>query len=281
MVNKSDKGGDSTLDEKLAQNKRDMEQLVKDGISDIKSILGEKLADVAAKTDVCSKVLRDVIADSREEEYNRHVEDKLARNASLVFSRPNGGAVIQTTAEELWKFIHAEFPPNEAPGFFIEPIGKNGAYRLFPECFSPSRSRQICATVLRVLKEGGFKAKFGLNAFYDNPFFLRKIRSEALRFTATFLQKEGLKLGTKPFVKRGVMMYDGVPMFSECFVPLDESYWDAAFSVLGELVRDKPGLGDDDSPVAEADMRDLFVASKGLVFPRAVAEARAGSPMAM
>jgi hypothetical protein len=54
MVNKGDKGGDASLDDKLAQNKRDMEQLVKDGISDIKSMFGEKLADVVTKADVCS-----------------------------------------------------------------------------------------------------------------------------------------------------------------------------------------------------------------------------------
>jgi hypothetical protein len=43
MVNKGDKSSaDGSLDEKLAQNKRDMEQLVKDGITDIKNIIGPR-----------------------------------------------------------------------------------------------------------------------------------------------------------------------------------------------------------------------------------------------
>ncbi len=173
--------------------------------------------------------------------------------------------------------LHAEFPPNEAPSFVIEPMGKKGSYRLLPETFSPARSRHICASLLHVIKNGEFKSKFGLNAFYDNPFFLRKIRSDALRFVATFLQEQGFKLATKPFVKRGVMMLDGVPMFSEFFVPLDESFWDPAFSILGDLIRRKGGLAESDSPAAEAHMRDLFAASKGLVFPRSPAGASAAS----
>ncbi len=276
MVNKGDKSSaDGSLDDKLAQNKRDMEQLVKDGITDIKNILGEKFGDISSKLDVCSKVLRDVVVESRMDEYKRQVDDKLARNASLVFSRPNGGKNIPTTSDDLGKYICSLFPAQEMPGFVVEVMGKQGSFRVFPETFSPIRSRHICATILQALKISDFKTKFGLNAFYDNPFYLRKIRSTALRFTAAMLQAEGLKLGTKPFIKKGVMMLDGIPAFSECLVPEDESYWDAAFSIIGDVLRHGPTLGENDTPAAEAQMRDLYAASKGLVFPRALVEAGA------
>ncbi len=252
-----------------------MEQLVKDGITDIKNIIGEKFADISMKLDVCSKVLRDVVVESRMEEYKRQVEDKLARNASLVFSRPNGGASIPTTTDDLGKYICSLFPPQEVPGFVVEVMGKQGSFRVFPETFSPIRSRQMCATILQTLKHSNFKDKFGLNAFYDNPFYLRKVRSTALRFTAAMLQAENLKLGSKPFVKKGVMMLDGVPVFSECLVPEDESYWDAMFPILGDIIRDGPTLGENDTPAAESQMRDLYAGSKGLIFPRAFVEAGA------
>jgi hypothetical protein len=269
MVNSKGDGKDleAKLDEKLDGNKRDMEQLVKDGYEGIKNLIGEKLTQFVSKLDVCTKVLRDVVADARADEYRRQVEDKLARNASLVLSRPNGGQAKASTAEEVWRFIHSQFPNGEAPGFALDPMGKMGSYRLYPETFSPIRSRQICANILHLLKDGRLKDKFGLNAFYDNPMFLRKIRSDALRFTATMLQAEGLKLGTKPFVKKAVLMLDGVPMFSEYLVPEDESFWPSAYPIISSLLRSPPS-DVDSAPVAEAEMRDLYVAAKGLIFPR-------------
>ncbi len=279
MVNKGDKGGaEGSLDDKLAQNKKDMEQLVRDGISDIKNILGEKFGDISSKVDVCSKVLRDIVVDTRMDEYKRQVDDKLARNAVLVFSRPNGGVATPTSAEELWKFIHSLFPAQEVPGFIVEPMGKQGSYRVFPETFSPVRSRQICANILHLLKDSDFKTKFGLNAFYDNPFYLRKIHSTALRFTATLLQAEGMKLGSKPFVKKGVMLLDGVPVFSECLVPEDETFWDPMFPIIAGTLRRGVTLGEGDTPAAEAQMRDLFAALKGLIFPRPLGAEAAVAP---
>jgi hypothetical protein len=261
-----------TLDEKLAQNKQDMEALVKNGINDIKQILGEQLSGVGSKLEVCTNVLRDLVIDVRAAEYHRAVDEKLSRNATLVFSRTKAGEGKETTAKDIGGFIDGLFPSNEAPGFTIDPMGKKGSFRLYPQTFSPIRSRQICANILHVLKEADFRTKFGMNVFYDNPVFLRQIRSDALRFVAEFLQSEGIKLTDKPFVKKNVMMLNGLPMFSEFLVPLDEGFWPSAYPFLASTLR-SPALGAVDAlptPLVESQMRDLFVAAKGLLFPNLV-----------
>jgi hypothetical protein len=216
---------------------------------------------------VCTKALRDIVTDARAAEYNRAVDDKLSRNASLVFSRTNGGQSKNPTADEIGDFISAQFPTSEVPGFVIDPMGKKGSYRLYPQTFSPIRSRQICANILHVAKQADLRGVLGMNAFYDNPIFLRQIRSDALRFVANMLQAEGIKLKDKPFVKKGVMHLDGLPMFSEYLVPLDEAFWPSAFPFLASLLRSPSSADGSTLPLVEPQMRDLFAASKGLVFP--------------
>jgi hypothetical protein len=58
-------------------------------------------------------------------------------------------------------------------------------------------------------------------------------------------------------------------MFSEFLVPLDEAFWPSAFPFLATALRSPPPGAVDalPTPLVELQMRDLFVAAKGLLFP--------------
>jgi hypothetical protein len=257
------------------------------GVNDIKnmiSVFGERLAQAESDARVCRDVLRDVLLETRAREYHAQVEAKLARPASLVLSRPNNSdSPPPTSVDDLTDFINDKFADSEAPDFVIEPMGKRGSYKLIPETYSPMEGRRICAAVLQAVKpnvninagkraargdEETLKSRFGLNIFYDNPVFLREIRSTALRFVAQFLQAEGLKLVSKPFVKRDILLLNDIPMFPEYLVPGNEGLWPSAFPFLATLLRNPPVMNTDSPPAALSVMEDLFVAGKGLLFPK-------------
>jgi hypothetical protein len=250
---------------------------LKEGINDIKDLLktmGERLSQAEADTRVVRDAFRDFVLASRAQEYRAQVEAKLSRPATLVFSRPNGSTAPTASAELITEFIMDKFETDEAPDFIIEPMGSKGSFRLYPETYSPAESRRICATVLKAAKpnaknnprEEDIKTKLGLNVFYDNPLFLREIRSEVLRLTAQMLQSEGLKLSGKPYVKKDVLMLNDLPMFPEYLVPPDEALWPACFSALGEILRQSPPPVSS-VPLAQSVMEDLYVAGRGLIFP--------------
>jgi hypothetical protein len=272
----------------LKQFEEKVDKMVKDhgelktGISDIKAFLqniGERLSQAESDQRVCRDVLRDLLLESRAKEYRAQVEAKLSRPPSLVFSRPNGSAaaLAEASVEALTDFISEKFESEDVPDFVIEPMGKRGSYKLIPETYSPMEGRRICASILQAIKPAekkhgkkskeDLKSRFGLNAFYDNPLFLREIRSSALRFVAQMLQDQGIKLVGKPFVRRDVMILNDIPMFPEYLVPAEESLWAPAFSFLGDTLR-APPANFSDTPVAQAIMEDLFVAGKGMLFPK-------------
>jgi hypothetical protein len=154
-------------------------------------------------------------------------------------------------------------------------MGKRGSFKLYPETYAPAESRRICATVLQAVKggdnkesEGDVKSKFGLNAFYDNPMFLREVRSNALKFVARMISNQGIRLTGKPFVKKDMMHLNERPMFPEYLVPDDETVWPSVFPLLGEILRRAPAPDEGTNPPAKSIMEDLYVASKGLVFPQ-------------
>jgi hypothetical protein len=250
---------------------------LKQGIADIKTFLtsmGERLGQVEADTRVCRDVLHNHILATRTKEYRSQVDAKLSRPASLVFSRPNGSTTPPTTVDDLTDFINSQFEDGEGPDFVIEPMGKRGSFKLYPETYSPMESRRICATVLKAVKpdkqdsrKEDVKTKFGLNVFYDNPVFLREIRSEALRMTAQMLQAQGMKLRVKPFVKRDILILNDVPLFPEFLVPADESLWPACFTKLGEILRSNPNPNPDGPPLAQSFMEDMYTAGVGMIFP--------------
>ncbi len=288
-----------TLVESLGDMKSKVDQVpnIMTGINDIKTMItsfGERLSQVESDARVCRDVLRDLILDSRAKEYRAQVEAKLSRPATLVFSRPNGPDSIPppTSTEAITDFITDKFQEDEAPDFVIKPMGKRGSYKLIPETHSPMEGRRICAAVLQAVKpsekgkkpkQDDLKTRFGLNAFYDNPLFLGEIRSNALRFVAQMLSDQGIKLKEKPFVKREVMLLDGIPMFPEFLVPTDEALWPSAFPVIGDILCDPPADKSKLAPLALATMEDLFVAGKGLLFPRVLSSSpprsRAPEPM--
>ncbi len=259
---------------------------LKTGISDIKTFLqgfGERLTQAESNANVCRDVLRDHLLESRAKEYRVQVEAKLSRPASLVFARANGSsAAPPASVDALSDFIADKFE-EDGPDFVIEPMGTRGSYKLLPETYLPMEGRRICATILQAMKpandgkSGGkgkksnqnesVKSRFGSNVFYDNPMFLREIRSSALRFVAEMLQDQGLKLSGKPFVKREIMMLNDIPMFPEYLVPADESLWASAFKFIGGILRNPPA-NKETSPVAQAIMEDLYVAGKGMLFPK-------------
>jgi hypothetical protein len=251
---------------------------ISQGIADIKGLLtpmGERLARVESESRVCCDTLRDFLLESRAKEYRARVEDKLSRPASLVFSRPNGSNIPAPTSEVLQDFITDEFVDGEAPDFTLEPIGTHGSFKLYPDTFSPLESRRVCAAVLKAVsgedikkKKEDLKSKLGLNVFYDNPFFLREIRSSALRFVAQMLQDQGLKLTGKPFVKRDVMVLNNIPMFPEYLVPSDEALWPPCFPLLGNILRSSRSPPEGAPPLALSILEDAYVASKGLLFPK-------------
>jgi hypothetical protein len=284
-----------TLEQKIDKMVQDQGEL-KNGISDIKNFLqafGERLTQTESTSRVCRDVLRDLLLETRAKEYRAQVEAKLSRPASLVFARPNNpnAAATPASVDALTEFISDKF--EETPDFVIEPMGNRGSYKLIPETYSPMEGRRICAAVLQAVKppskEPGkkkdqrsvdLKTKFGLNVFYDNPIFLREIRSCALRFVAELLQNQGFKLSGKPFVKRDVMILNGIPMFPEYLIPTDESLWASAFPLIGDILRAPPtNVGE--TPVAQAIMEDLYVAVKGMLFPRTRAPLFPSEPMAL
>jgi hypothetical protein len=264
------------FEEKVDKMVSDQGEL-KQGISDIKTFLtalGERLTQVEADSRVCRDVLHDLILTSRVKEYRAQVDAKLSRPAALVFSRPNGSVAPKTTAEDLTDFIVSQFEDGESPDFVIEPMGTRGSFKLYPETHGPMESRRICASVLKAVKPDSkdktkedVKAKFGLNAFYDNPIFLREIRSDALRLTAQMLQDQGLKLSGKPYVKRDVLHMNDVPMFSEYLVPANEGLWPTCFAKLGEILRGNPNPNPDSPPLAQSFMENMYTAGKGMIFP--------------
>jgi hypothetical protein len=204
----------------------------------------------------------------------------LARPASLVISRPNGSTTPAVTSKTVKDFIADRY---EESRFEVEPIGKNGSFKVFVEALTPASSRKHCAEILLMAKKG-LKDSFGLNVFYDNPFFLREIRSEVLRFTASMLQDQGLKLRGKPVVKRDMLVLDGLTMFPEYLVPSNEALWTPAFQTLGDMLRSNRDPSFDpkqpivtSTPLAQALMEDLFVASKGLIFPKPPTQPRSFS----
>ncbi len=271
------------------------------GINDIKSMIssfGERLAQAESDARVCRDVLRDLLLDTRAREYQAQVEAKLSRPASLVLSRPNGSdPPPPTSADDLSDFITDKFADGEAPDFLIEPMGTRGSYKLLPETYSPMEGRRICASILQAIKpnvninagkraargnEVTLKSRFGLNVFYDNPLYLREVRSTALRFVAQMLQAEGLKLSGKPFVKRDIMVLNDIPMFPKYLVPPNEDLWPTAFPFLGNLIRNPPAAASGSPPAALAVMEDLFVAGKGMLFPKLTFPSRTShEPMAM
>ncbi len=274
--------GNQPFEEKVDKMVQDQGEL-KSRITDIKNLLqafGERLVQAESNACVVRDVLRDLVLETRAKEYRAQVEAKLARPASLVFSRPNAPSSVPppASADELTDFINGKF--DDAPDFVIEPMGNRGSYKLYPETYSPMEGRRICATVLQAIKpasgvknagkqkkEDDVKTRFGLYVFYDNPFFLREIRSSALRFVAEMLQDQGLKLTSKPFVKREVVMLHDIPMFPEYLVPADESLWASAFQIIGDILRSPPATGNG-PPAALAAMEDLYVAGKGMLFPK-------------
>jgi hypothetical protein len=265
---------------------------LKNGITDIKNLLtafGERLAQAESNSRVCRDVLRDLVLETRVKEYRAQVEAKLARPATLVFSRANGAGSTPppSSTDELSDFINDKFASDEAPDFVLEPMGNRGSYKLFPETYSPMEGRRICASILQAIKptsggkgagpNGGkklrqsgedIKSRFGMNVFYDNPLYLREIRSNALRFVASMLQDQGLKLTGKPFVRRDVMVLNEIPMFPEYLVPDDEALWASAFKLIGNSLRNPPANKEGIPPVAQAVMEDLYVAGKGMLFPK-------------
>ncbi len=257
------------------------------GVNDIKQMIssfGERLAQAESDARVCRDVLRDVLLETRAREYHAQVEAKLSRPASLVLSRPNNSAPPPpTTVDDLTDFINDKFADDAAPDFVVEPMGKRGSYKIIPETYSPMEGRRICASILQAVKpnvninagkriarggEDTLKSRFGLNIFYDNPLFLREIRSTALRFVAQFLQTEGLKLNSKPYVKRDIMLLNDIPMFPEYLVPGNEGLWPSAFPFLANLIRSPPSTDTDSPPAALSVMEDLYVAGKGMLFPK-------------
>ncbi len=254
------------------KSKTDQIPTVVTGINDIKNLLtafGEKLAALESRTSVHSDVLRDLILSTRAREYHSEVEAKLSRPATLVLARSNGTSAPEASADAVSAFIDEVFDDSR---FVVEPMGKKGSFKVHVEALSPMESRRLCAAILSASKKG-LKEKFALNAFYDNPLFLRGIRSEVLRFTATMLQEQGLKLRGKPVVKKDILVLDGVSLFPEYLVPSDETFWSPAFHTIGNLVRqhshsfDPRGNITVRDPLALGLMEDLFVASKGLLFP--------------
>jgi hypothetical protein len=267
------------FEEKVDKMVSDQGEL-KQGISDIKTFLtsmGERNAQLEADSRVYRDVLHDLILTSRVKDYRSHVADKLSRPASLVFSRPNGSTAAQTTAEDLTEFVMSQFEDeNDAPDFIIEPMGTKGSFKLYPETHGPMESRRICALVLKAVKpdpksknkkKKDVKSEFGLNVFYDNPPFLREIRSEALRLTAQMLQDQGLKLTGKPFVKRDVLHLNEIPMFSEYLVPSNEGLWPTCFSKIGDALRSNPNPTSFDKPLLESFMENVYKAGRGMIFP--------------
>jgi hypothetical protein len=273
--------GNQPFEAKVDKMVQDQGEL-KTGITDIKNMLqtfGERLVQVESNARVVRDVLRDLVLETRAKDYRAQVEAKLARPATLVFSRPNTPALAPppASADELSDYITEKF--DEAPDFVIEPMGNRGSFKLFPETYSPMEGRRIWATILKAIKpssgvknagkkkEDDVRSRFGLNVFYDNPVFLREIRSTALRFVAQMLQDQNLKLTGKPFVKRDVMMLDDIPMFPEYLVPDDEALWASAFQPIGDILRARPSVTEGTPPAALAVMEDLFVAGKGMLFP--------------
>jgi hypothetical protein len=270
--------------EKVDKMVQDQAEL-KTGISDIKNIfkaLGERLAQAESDARVCRDVLRDLVIETRAREYQAQVEAKLSRPANLVFARTNGATVdpASVNVETLTDFINEKFEDGEAPDFAIEPMGNRGSYKLFPETFSPMEGRRICAQVLKAVKPSAeakgkgkkssgndIRSRLGLNVFYDNPVFLREIRSNTLRLTAQMLQDQGLTLARKPYVKRDILMLDDIPMFPEYLTPTDEGLWPSCFKFLGDVLRNPPAQKEGIPPVAQSVLADLFVAGKGMLFP--------------
>jgi hypothetical protein len=251
---------------------------LKQGITDIKTFLtsmGERNAQLEADSRVYRDVLHDLILTSRVKDYRSHVADKLSRPASLVFSRPNGSSSPPTSAEDLTEFVMAQFEDeNDTPDFVIEPMGTKGSFKLYPETHGPMESRRICALVLKAVKpdpknkkKKDVKSEFGLNAFYDNPPFLREIRSEVLRLTAQMLQDQGIKLSGKPYVKRDVLYLNEIPMFSEFLVPSNEGLWPTCFSKIGDILRSNPNPVTSDVPLLESFMQNMYTAGRGMIFP--------------
>jgi hypothetical protein len=111
------------------------------------------------------------------------------------------------------------------------------------------------------------KSRFGLNVFYDNPPFLREIRSDVLRLTAQMLQAQGLKLSGKPYVKRDVLHLNEIPMFSEYLVPPNEDLWPTCYAKLGDILRSNPQPDPSRPPLAQSFMEDMYTAGRGMIFP--------------
>ncbi len=164
--------------------------------------LGKRVEKTADEVLTLSKVQRSQIVENEERWYDFYVEQKFAANATLILSRPSGCAQAPTTIGVLKPAIQSCFQ-NGAPPFILEPIGKNGTFRLIPWTLSPLESRGICGAILNRAKDP-IRTCYGLNIHYDNPFQLRVIRSRAQKLVARFLRDNNLQLKSKVTFPKGV-----------------------------------------------------------------------------
>jgi hypothetical protein len=180
---------------------------------------------------VLSKVQQQQIVENEEKWYDFYVEQKFASKATLIFSRSSSCAQAPTTIGVLKPAIQSCYQNGNPPPFALEPLGKNGTFRLIPWTISPLESRAICGSVIGAAKEP-IRTCYGLNIHYDNPFHLRAIRSRTQKLVARFLRDRGITMKSKATFPKGVLTINGIGLFSEFLTPEDESLWPRCYPFI-------------------------------------------------